>query len=609
MKKYLKTLALACLTLIAATTIAQNINLCFTGTFTNGDYARLDSVKVENLNRNWTETLVYPDTVLSFNQTGISGAERSELELQSYPNPFNGKTSVRVFLPQSGNVTLQIHNLTGQKIAEAEKVLNAGEHSFGITLKNSEINLMTIKTANGQKTIKLLNNSSSASNSIIYNGINMTEKRLSSQNSQIGDMLKYTGYTTVFGIVLTSREITQSQTASENFSLLFDTVNYSLPTVTTTAASNISDSSAVSGGNVTDSGGLTVFARGVCWDTATNPTISDSHTTDGTGLGTFNSNITRLLPNTTYHVRAYATNAAGTAYGAEITFLTEDTVPVGALHGVFSIGDNRQVRFSKGNLQYSTVGTHTTADSTAPGTWRFALNQWDTIGANNIMISASYTGWIDLFGWGTSGWNSGAVCYQPYSSSPSFSNYHPGGSYTNNLTGTYANADWGVYNAISNGGNRPGLWRTLSKVEWDTLLYHRTTTSGIRYAKATVNGIPGLIIAPDYCDTLIYILDSINNARATFTSNVITSNQWTILEGEGCVFLPTAGSRTWGQGSRVTGVRFSGKYWTTTRYDGGYSDSDYNNAYVMSISNSYMSIGDGLRSLGTSVRLVQDVQP
>ena len=83
MIKNLKTLAFACLTLIASTMMGQNINLKFTGTFTNGDYIRLDSVKVENLNSNWTETLVYPDTVLSFNQTGISGVESSELELQS----------------------------------------------------------------------------------------------------------------------------------------------------------------------------------------------------------------------------------------------------------------------------------------------------------------------------------------------------------------------------------------------------------------------------------------------------------------------------------------------------------------------------------------------
>ena len=76
------------------------------------------------------------------------------------------------------------------------------------------------------------------------------------------------------------------------------------------------------GGNVTADGGATVTARGICWSTSQNPTISGSHTTDGTGTGTFTSNMTGLEPNTTYYVRAYATNSAGTAYGDQVSFTT-----------------------------------------------------------------------------------------------------------------------------------------------------------------------------------------------------------------------------------------------------------------------------------------------
>lgn len=94
------------------------------------------------------------------------------------------------------------------------------------------------------------------------------------------------------------------------------------PTVTTADITDITSSSAKGGGNVTDNGGATVTARGVCWSTSQNPTIANAKTTDGNGNGAFNSNITGLMPNTTYYVRAYATNSAGTSYGAQKQFTT-----------------------------------------------------------------------------------------------------------------------------------------------------------------------------------------------------------------------------------------------------------------------------------------------
>jgi phosphodiesterase/alkaline phosphatase D-like protein len=95
-----------------------------------------------------------------------------------------------------------------------------------------------------------------------------------------------------------------------------------LPTVTTRTITNITSSSAVSGGNVTDDGGGTVTARGVCWSTSPNPTIAGNKTTNGTGMGIFTSHITGLAENTTYYVRAYATNSVGTAYGNRLSFTT-----------------------------------------------------------------------------------------------------------------------------------------------------------------------------------------------------------------------------------------------------------------------------------------------
>ena len=88
-----------------------------------------------------------------------------------------------------------------------------------------------------------------------------------------------------------------------------------LPTVSTAAITNISYSTASSGGNVTSEGNGTVTAKGVCWSNSPTPTISDAKTIDGTGLGIFSSSITNLAPGVNYYVCAYATNIAGTAYG------------------------------------------------------------------------------------------------------------------------------------------------------------------------------------------------------------------------------------------------------------------------------------------------------
>ncbi|MFC2156120.1 SBBP repeat-containing protein, partial [Acidobacteriota bacterium] len=95
-----------------------------------------------------------------------------------------------------------------------------------------------------------------------------------------------------------------------------------VPKVTTAPAAEITSVSAIGGGKVRNDFGAEVIARGVCWSTSSRPTLSDNHTTDGSGTGTFTSQITGLIPNTTYYVRAYATNLEGTGYGRILSFKT-----------------------------------------------------------------------------------------------------------------------------------------------------------------------------------------------------------------------------------------------------------------------------------------------
>jgi len=96
-----------------------------------------------------------------------------------------------------------------------------------------------------------------------------------------------------------------------------------LPVVATTIVSSITQTTASCGGNITSDGGATITERGVCWSSGQTPTIANSKTSDGTGVGSFTSNITGLTIGATYYVRAYATNSAGTGYGSAMSFTTQ----------------------------------------------------------------------------------------------------------------------------------------------------------------------------------------------------------------------------------------------------------------------------------------------
>ena len=104
--------------------------------------------------------------------------------------------------------------------------------------------------------------------------------------------------------------------------LIFTTNPATLPTISTNNISSVSTTTAVSGGNISSNGGDSVTARGVCFGTSSNPTLLNNVVNCGNGSGTFSANLTNLLPDTTYYLRAFATNSLGTAYGNQISFNT-----------------------------------------------------------------------------------------------------------------------------------------------------------------------------------------------------------------------------------------------------------------------------------------------
>lgn len=271
---------------------------------------------------------------------------------------------------------------------------------------------------------------------------------------------------------------------------------------------------------------------------------------------------------------------------------------VGVLPGVFSVDTGRYVRFSQGNLQWSATGGGTTATihtvaggGIADGTWRFALHQWDIIGNANSNISSSYAGWIDLFGWGTSGYNSEF----PYTSN----NVAYYGNCNGDLSGT--NFDWGLYNPISNGGNWPGVWRTLTEAEWNYLFVLRPR-AGTKFGMACVNGVNGLVILPDSWVlpsglTFNSGVASGNGSQYYAQRNSYTAAQWQQMEANGAVFLPAAGIRN---STTINNVGTCGFYWSSVAVDNF-------NAYCLYFrSHEAYSSSQNPRYYGESVRLVQD---
>ena len=319
-------------------------------------------------------------------------------------------------------------------------------------------------------------------------------------------------------------------------------------------------------------------------------TITKTVTTDGSGNATFAAGVSggknlndfslTVGGNPITLVTESKTLTAGKIYN--ITRSAED--PNAPLPGIFSISAGQTVQFSKGNLQYQA----------STGTWRFAEYQWVYVGtlAGNNTSSGRNTqsGWIDLFGWGTSGktFASGyGTAYQPWATSTTNNQYGPTDG-NSGLTGTYADGDWGV--------NMGTGWRTLTSDEWTYLL---DTRGGTRYCKATVNSKMGLVIFPDsYSHPAgVTAVASANTTDAAFNTNSWSEDDWTKMEAAGAVFLPEAGYRD--GTSSVINVGSSGYYWSSTP-DGA------NKAYRLSFSGrSVYPANSGNRSLGYSVRLVQ----
>lgn len=300
--------------------------------------------------------------------------------------------------------------------------------------------------------------------------------------------------------------------------------------------------------------------------------------------------------------------------GAALAVVANDPLE-GTTPGLFSVevetvGTNkitkRMVRFSKGNLQA------TTTDSWATYTWSFKEHQYDMDADGNVGENYEDRAVVSHFGYGTSGYNE----MHPYMTSYDETDYP-----AIDISGT--EYDWGVHNAITNGGNEAGLWRTLKMRtssdnfgEWRTIFNNTFNgRTGSCYAKAylfgdTDHGVHGVIVLPDnYIHPEgVPALVGINSGDVGYWNdgNKYSEADWAKLEAAGCVFLPAAGQRDddydiWQIGAQDEGLC---AYWS------GINDEDWSDsAYCLDIkSDDTPGLYSDYNYYGFSVRLVLDVE-
>lgn len=283
----------------------------------------------------------------------------------------------------------------------------------------------------------------------------------------------------------------------------------------------------------------------------------------------------------------------------------ESLIPEGAIVGLFSVAADRQIVFSRGNLQYQA----------STDTWRFAPNQYDYLAHENRYMCDTNSHWMDSFAWGTSGYHdpsdSSNVNYMPWDNDQegivddSYNKWGYGPS-TNmlfpDLTDKGEQYDWGVHNPISNGGNEARIWRLLTYDEIYYLAFERPNHSNLM-GGAKVNlgdaEVNGWILLPDNWVAPSGI--SFNPGIMGFPSaNTYSIAELALMEAAGAVFLPACGS-TGSQGNTVWDLNTKACYVTST-----HSDKEACWGFFFS-ANEVCEMRSVNRKYGRPVRLVHEV--
>jgi uncharacterized protein (TIGR02145 family) len=287
----------------------------------------LDSIYIKNITAGCDTTIsgATSSFILTF-PSGIPGHEyygtASFTILPPVPNPFTGTTIVRILSNQAGTFQLTLTDIQGKVISEYGNDLKTGLNKFEIKTSIHGLLLLNANNGHSVRSVSLISNGNGkGDNRIIYHG---------TDNNEIKSVVSVSGFSFHLGDQLFFKSIKIGyndkilyDSPVKDTTYIFELTNTpTQPSVTTSLVTDITYTTATGGGEVTSDGGDTVTARGICWSSSPNPTIANNHTTDGTGTGTFVSNITGLTGCSLYYVRAYAINSVGIAYGNEVTFTT-----------------------------------------------------------------------------------------------------------------------------------------------------------------------------------------------------------------------------------------------------------------------------------------------
>lgn len=249
-------------------------------------------------------------------------------------------------------------------------------------------------------------------------------------------------------------------------------------------------------------------------------------------------------------------------------------------HGKFQVANNEYAKFAKSNLFYDGQTR----------TFTFPSTQYEVRGSFNENTSSSFNGTWDLFGWGTSKYNS----VQPYETSTDASKYASEVSANVDIISTeFADYDWGLYNKIS--GDAAASFYCPTAAEWEYVLNGRPNAGKLRaLATFSIGGSPkGLILLPDNWSTPLDL--TINTKNEDYTDNKISLAQWKILEACGAIFLPSGGRRS---GTTWTNSA-DGFYWTST------SGSTAQTAKGVTLGTA-PEVKDYTRAEGANVRLIEN---
>ena len=342
------------------------------------------------------------------------------------------------------------------------------------------------------------------------------------------------------------------------------TATANLPTLSTNLVSNITHATATGGGNVTAIGGANVTERGICWSTNHNPTTSSSHANSGTGIGSYTVNMTGLTANTTYYVRAYAINSAGTAYGNEVNFTTLQTPNYTIC--VSTNPNNGGTVTGGGTYQQ---GQSCTVTATANTSYSFlcwtengsqvstSANYTFTVTSNRALVAkfvCSYNSYayVDL------GLPSGllwATCNVGADSPKDYGDYFAWGETTTKVT-----YNWSTYQYCN------GSYNTLTKYcDKSSYGYHgfsdNLTVLQACDDAATINWGAGWRMPTKEEWQELYQ----NTTNVLTTQNGVYGKLFTASNGNS-LFLPAAGYRI---GSSLYGAGSNGYYWSSSLYTGG----------------------------------------